>query len=72
MGHMSHFKYKHNFIQDQDTLVEQLIEQSPQHYKNPTKFLLCTKTCNCSPMGMHTEPSLSMFAIDFLFNFCVI
>ena len=32
MGHMSHFKYKYNFIQDQDTLVEQLIEQSPQHY----------------------------------------
>ena len=30
MGHMPHFKYKHNFIQD--TLVEQLIEQSPQHY----------------------------------------
>ena len=32
MGHMPHFKYKHNFIQDHDTLVEQLIEQSPQHY----------------------------------------
>ena len=32
MGHMPHFKYEHNFIQDQDTLVEKLIEQSPQHY----------------------------------------
>ena len=32
MGHMLHFKYKNNFIQDQDTLVEQLIEQLPQHY----------------------------------------